>query len=156
MKSSVNKSLTRSALDSTSTTSSISTDVPQIELKPSTPRTTTMRMKSPTNQRDFPDVLRTPTNENAKSEEQRIIPSTPVKSLRLPSTSGTNNHLPNKTNTTPRIFLALFDYDPHAMSPNQDNEEELPFKQGQLLKVYHLKKEIIHIKHSFYLYLDIW
>jgi hypothetical protein len=31
--------------------------------------------------------------------------------------------------------MALFDYDPHEMSPNQDNEEELPFKQGQIIKV---------------------
>ncbi|NXU35789.1 RIMB1 protein, partial [Drymodes brunneopygia] len=35
-----------------------------------------------------------------------------------------------------RIFVALFDYDPVAMSPNPDAaEEELPFKEGQILKV---------------------
>ena len=35
-----------------------------------------------------------------------------------------------------RIFIALFDYDPVTMSPNPDAvEEELPFKEGQLLKV---------------------
>jgi hypothetical protein len=33
------------------------------------------------------------------------------------------------------LFLALFDYDPNAMSPNQDSEEELPFKKGQIIKV---------------------
>ncbi|KFP42389.1 Peripheral-type benzodiazepine receptor-associated protein 1, partial [Chlamydotis macqueenii] len=35
-----------------------------------------------------------------------------------------------------RIFVALFDYDPISMSPNPDAaEEELPFKEGQILKV---------------------
>ncbi|XP_007481884.2 peripheral-type benzodiazepine receptor-associated protein 1 isoform X7 [Monodelphis domestica] len=35
-----------------------------------------------------------------------------------------------------RIFVALFDYDPVSMSPNPDAvEEELPFREGQLLKV---------------------
>ncbi|XP_029115413.1 RIMS-binding protein 2 isoform X1 [Scleropages formosus] len=37
----------------------------------------------------------------------------------------------------PRIFVALFDYDPLSMSPNPDGaEEELPFKEGQIIKVY--------------------
>ncbi|KAM5193801.1 RIMS-binding protein 2 isoform 2-T2 [Mantella aurantiaca] len=36
-----------------------------------------------------------------------------------------------------RIFVALFDYDPRTMSPNPDAaEEELPFKEGQIIKVY--------------------
>ena len=36
-----------------------------------------------------------------------------------------------------RIFVALFDYDPPTMSPNPDAcDEELPFREGQLLKVY--------------------
>ncbi|XP_062448332.1 peripheral-type benzodiazepine receptor-associated protein 1 isoform X2 [Rhea pennata] len=36
-----------------------------------------------------------------------------------------------------RIFVALFDYDPVSMSPNPDAaEEELPFKEGQILKVH--------------------
>uniref|UniRef100_A0A8C8RGB3 TSPO associated protein 1 n=1 Tax=Pelusios castaneus TaxID=367368 RepID=A0A8C8RGB3_9SAUR len=35
-----------------------------------------------------------------------------------------------------RVFVALFDYDPSSMSPNPDAaEEELPFKEGQILKV---------------------
>lgn len=35
-----------------------------------------------------------------------------------------------------RIFVALFDYDPPTMSPNPDAcEEELPFREGQLIKV---------------------
>ncbi|KAI1902883.1 hypothetical protein AGOR_G00020890 [Albula goreensis] len=36
-----------------------------------------------------------------------------------------------------RIFVALFPYDPAIMSPNPDaTEEELPFKEGQIIKVY--------------------
>ncbi|XP_053067686.1 peripheral-type benzodiazepine receptor-associated protein 1 isoform X5 [Acinonyx jubatus] len=36
-----------------------------------------------------------------------------------------------------RAFLALFDYDPVSMSPNPDaGEEELPFREGQILKVF--------------------
>ncbi|XP_072909688.1 RIMS-binding protein 2-like isoform X5 [Hemitrygon akajei] len=36
-----------------------------------------------------------------------------------------------------RIFVALFDYDPATMSPNPDAaEEELAFKESQILKVY--------------------
>lgn len=35
-----------------------------------------------------------------------------------------------------RWFIALFDYDPMTMSPNPDAaEEELPFQEGQLIKV---------------------
>lgn len=36
-----------------------------------------------------------------------------------------------------RWFVALFDYDPLSMSPNPDAaEEELPFQEGQLIKVF--------------------
>ena len=36
-----------------------------------------------------------------------------------------------------RIFVALFDYDPPNMSPNPDAcDEELPFREGQLIKVF--------------------
>ncbi|NWW58341.1 RIMB1 protein, partial [Ifrita kowaldi] len=45
-----------------------------------------------------------------------------------PESSGQNDGI--------RIFVALFDYDPVSMSPNPDAaEEELPFKEGQILKV---------------------
>ncbi|XP_054906468.1 RIMS-binding protein 2 isoform X8 [Poeciliopsis prolifica] len=36
-----------------------------------------------------------------------------------------------------RVFVALFDYDPLSMSPNPDAaDEELPFKEGQIIKVF--------------------
>ena len=35
-----------------------------------------------------------------------------------------------------RLFIALFDYDPETMSPNQDGaHEELPFREGQIIQV---------------------
>ena len=34
-----------------------------------------------------------------------------------------------------RVFAALFDYDPHTMSPNPDNDYELSFREGDLVKV---------------------
>ena len=45
-----------------------------------------------------------------------------------------------------RIFIALFDYDPTLMSPNPDAaDEELPFKEGQLIKV-GFCRHFIHMK----------
>ena len=42
----------------------------------------------------------------------------------------------NRNNERMRIFVALFDYDPPTMSPNPDAcDEELPFREGQLIKV---------------------
>ncbi|KAH9514572.1 hypothetical protein Btru_025681 [Bulinus truncatus] len=39
--------------------------------------------------------------------------------------------------STVRLFIALFDYDPTTMSPNVDSiDEELPFREGQILKVF--------------------
>ncbi|XP_034953438.2 RIMS-binding protein 2 isoform X4 [Zootoca vivipara] len=44
---------------------------------------------------------------------------------------------PGADEVSTRIFVALFDYDPLTMSPNPDAaEEELPFKEGQIIKVY--------------------
>ncbi|CAF3854382.1 unnamed protein product [Rotaria sp. Silwood2] len=83
-----------------------------------------------------------PRHASTSSEEQHVIPPTPMKTVKLkeqiptPSVSSVNSHLYNKTNNPPRLFIALFDYDPNAMSPNKDNEEELPFKEGQLIRIY--------------------
>lgn len=42
-----------------------------------------------------------------------------------------------KVESDVRIFVALFPYDPAAMSPNPDAaEEELPFREGQIIKVH--------------------
>ncbi|CAF3842843.1 unnamed protein product [Adineta steineri] len=115
----MNKSLTRSPLESPSMTSSINTDtIPTIQ----SPQVDSNRIRSPINE-----------NLNIKKsitpEEQHSSPikTTPQKS---------KNPFINKLIGPPRIFVALFDYDPHAMSPNQDSEEELPFKKGEIIKIY--------------------
>ncbi|XP_024939852.1 uncharacterized protein LOC107266706 isoform X3 [Cephus cinctus] len=42
-----------------------------------------------------------------------------------------------QANKRTRWFVALFDYDPTTMSPNPDGcEEELPFSEGDIIKVY--------------------
>merc|ERR1712128_378243 len=47
------------------------------------------------------------------------------------------NSVTNNRSERMRIFVALFDYDPPSMSPNPDAcEEELPFREGQLIKVF--------------------
>ena len=75
------------------------------------------------------------------SDEQHIVAPAPLKPLKLKeqiptkTSSLINSHVHNKSNNLPRLFIALFDYDPNAMSPNKDNEEELPFKEGQLIRV---------------------
>ncbi|CAF3770154.1 unnamed protein product [Rotaria sordida] len=138
----ISKSLTRS-LESPSTISSINTDISQIELNSTIPKTISHN-KSAFKQYDNSDSnrIRTTINENFNinkstlSGEQRSIPLTTNKTLRLQRSSAINNHLLDKTNTPPRLFVALFDYDPQAMSPNQNSDEELPFKQGQIIKIY--------------------
>ncbi|XP_076364305.1 uncharacterized protein LOC143253797 isoform X3 [Tachypleus tridentatus] len=42
----------------------------------------------------------------------------------------------NNQDNRVRWFVALFDYNPHTMSPNPDAAEELPFQEGQLIKIY--------------------
>ena len=43
-----------------------------------------------------------------------------------------------------RWFVALFDYDPLTMSPNPDAaDEELPFQEGQMIKVILILKNLI-------------
>jgi len=59
--------------------------------------------------------------------------------LKNANNSTTNSVVTNNRNSTERmrIFVALFDYDPPTMSPNPDAcEEELPFREGQLIKVF--------------------
>lgn len=84
---------------------------------------------------------------STSSEEQHVVPPTPMKTVKLKEQqppppqqqqqplSVFSAHVANKSNNPPRLFIALFDYDPNAMSPNKDNEEELPFKEGQLIRV---------------------
>ena len=42
----------------------------------------------------------------------------------------------NNMRDNSRVFVALFDYDPPTMSPNPEAcEDELAFREGQLIKV---------------------
>jgi len=52
------------------------------------------------------------------------------------SDDGSESLVDSSTSTQVQIFIALFDYDPATMSPNPDAvESELPFSEGQLIKV---------------------
>ncbi|KYQ57013.1 RIMS-binding protein 2 [Trachymyrmex zeteki] len=59
---------------------------------------------------------------------------------RVPQAQGGASHPSNvaqQMNKRQRWFVALFDYDPTTMSPNPDAcEEELPFSEGDTIKVY--------------------
>lgn len=97
-----------------------------------------------------------PRHASTSSEEQHTAPPTPMRPMPLKEqqvaatvvptpiqqqqqqqqTTLVNSHLINKPNQPARLFIALFDYDPNAMSPNKDNDEELPFKEGQLIRIY--------------------
>ena len=64
---------------------------------------------------------------------------------RVPSSeshrSSRGGHVADPVGTTgqqyaPRMFVALFDYDPATMSPNPNAiNDELPFREGQIIKV---------------------
>uniref|UniRef100_H3BAH8 RIMS-binding protein 2 n=1 Tax=Latimeria chalumnae TaxID=7897 RepID=H3BAH8_LATCH len=63
----------------------------------------------------------------------RMLFSKPLETLRSTSPEIKGNIEDNVV----RIFVALFDYDPVIMSPNPDAaEEELPFREGQIIKVH--------------------
>ncbi|KAL3185858.1 hypothetical protein MRX96_028742 [Rhipicephalus microplus] len=51
--------------------------------------------------------------------------------------SGTGRGSGGQRQPRVRWFVALFDYDPQTMSPNPDTaDEELPFQEGDLIKIY--------------------
>uniref|UniRef100_A0A8C5B0F4 SH3 domain-containing protein n=1 Tax=Gadus morhua TaxID=8049 RepID=A0A8C5B0F4_GADMO len=53
------------------------------------------------------------------------------------SSTGATEPQPSVGEGDVRIFVALFPYDPTSMSPNTDaSEDELPFREGQIIKVY--------------------
>jgi hypothetical protein len=86
-----------------------------------------------------PNIIGTPqkkviNNEPSKPIQQQQQQQQPVQQQQQPIQQQQQQQ--NKTNKNYRLFIALFDYDPYQMSPNQDScSEELPFKEGQLIKV---------------------
>ncbi|CAF1060966.1 unnamed protein product [Adineta ricciae] len=143
-----------------------SEDAPTPMKSPSTQRKTSKASTtiSPVKQREHTDTKRTtaapingnphmnkakmssPRHTSTSSEEQHITPPVPMKPIKAkeqtPAASSSTTSVPLmnshmiKTTNPPRLFIGLFDYDPNAMSPNKDNEEELPFKEGQLIRIY--------------------
>ena len=96
-----------------------------------------------------------PTNNNINHNNTTVTSTTTISSnattkvqinggtsVNQNNTNSNNSDNTNINNTTKpklkiRIFVALFDYDPPTMSPNPDAcDEELPFREGQLIKVY--------------------
>lgn len=56
-----------------------------------------------------------------------------------------------------RFFVALFDYDPQTMSPNPDAaDEELPFQEGQMIKVIREGRAAILTHGAFFLQTFRW
>ena len=75
-------------------------------------------------------------NKNLKQEQQQNQNTTTTTTTNN-NVVGTNVVATNNRSDRMRIFVALFDYDPPTMSPNPDAcDEELPFREGQLIKVY--------------------
>lgn len=92
---------------------------------------------------------------SSSEDQQHIAPPAPIKTSLIKEQPTTTMSAPvnstqplDKTNQQARLFIALFDYDPNAMSPNKDNEEELPFKEGQLIRVGRFPSEIVSVSNQ--------
>ena len=77
-------------------------------------------------------------NKNIKQEHPHSQKNGDFNTISSNNNAGTGAVVPSNNKTERmRIFVALFDYDPPTMSPNPDAcDEELPFREGQLIKVY--------------------
>uniref|UniRef100_A0A8C2W8W8 RIMS-binding protein 3A-like n=1 Tax=Chinchilla lanigera TaxID=34839 RepID=A0A8C2W8W8_CHILA len=77
-----------------------------------------------------------PRSQSRKQQPASVLcPAQSSKIIKMPS--GGPAQLGPEANTPVRIFVALFDYDPLAMSTNpKAAEEELAFQKGQLLRVW--------------------
>ncbi|KAL8619156.1 hypothetical protein ACOMHN_019428 [Nucella lapillus] len=75
--------------------------------------------------------------ESVPPKPSRRTPSEPEDANERDSITEEMTNTPMIDDSTVRLFIALFDYDPMTMSPNVDCvDEELPFREGQILKVY--------------------
>ena len=94
------------------------------------------RSSKPSSSRTSPSTVN-PSKLNASSSSNVMSKKSTKESLRDPSSSNLSKPASSKINENYRVFIALFDYDPFKMSPNTDScQEELPFKEGQLIKIY--------------------
>lgn len=114
---------------------------------PQTTTTTTTSQQQPTSKhqqqrrssRQTSPVPSQPVKQAANVNPSVGINQKPVKDVTTSSSTAaqkaTNGCLPTNKKQAFRVFIALFDYDPFKMSPNTDScQEELPFKEGQLIK----------------------
>jgi DNA mismatch repair ATPase MutL len=87
------------------------------------------RKGSRQNSPNTPIVSKIATTKSTSKEE-----STKSSSKQQQQSNGSKS---NQQEKNYRVFIALFEYDPFKMSPNTDScQEELPFKEGELIKVY--------------------
>ncbi|XP_030009053.1 peripheral-type benzodiazepine receptor-associated protein 1 isoform X2 [Sphaeramia orbicularis] len=83
------------------------------------------------------DSSQIPPSEAGPSWGGQAEPSPKPTSSQTRQTKGCVDSPKAKADSDVRIFVALFPYDPVTMSPNPDAaEEELPFSEGQIIKVY--------------------
>ncbi|CAF4205300.1 unnamed protein product, partial [Didymodactylos carnosus] len=71
-----------------------------------------------------------------KEENNEIVNRKTTQQQQQQKPSSVFDKIKMSVNHRPRLFIALFTYDPNLMSPNKDNDEELPFSEGQLIKIY--------------------
>jgi hypothetical protein len=123
------RSSVQADLESPSSVSVTSTDIPHIELRPLIVNESDRFVRN--------DVDTRHTSSPMKSNETTTSPSSFIKPRSIPVTPVKQNPFSsNRIDSLPaRLFVALYDYDPKAMSPNVDNDEELLFKEGQIIKV---------------------
>uniref|UniRef100_A0A8K9WLB7 SH3 domain-containing protein n=1 Tax=Oncorhynchus mykiss TaxID=8022 RepID=A0A8K9WLB7_ONCMY len=78
----------------------------------------------------------TPVHQSPSYQSPPVHQSTPVLLFVCLRAESMDHSWPIGDNEV-RIFVALFPYDPVNMSPNPDAaEEELPFREGQIIKIY--------------------
>lgn len=121
-------------------------NIPSIEITKDTPSESINPIES-YSEEEFDASMRQRTGATGAGRGYSASPVPPQRTRAISdyerSHFGPSDHMPNRRAQHQRDrergirwFVALFDYDPLTMSPNPDAaEEELPFQEGQLIKV---------------------
>jgi RIMS-binding protein 2 len=119
-------------------------NIPAIEITKDTPSESINPIES-YSEEEFDASMRQRTGGTARNYGSSPVPPQRTRAISDFERShfGPSEHMPNRRTNIQRDrergvrwFVALFDYDPLSMSPNPDAaEEELPFQEGQLIKV---------------------
>lgn len=121
-------------------------NIPSIEITKDTPSESINPIES-YSEEEFETAMRQRTGATGAGRGYGTSPVPPQRTRAISdyerSHFGPSDHMPNRRAQIQRDrergvrwFVALFDYDPLTMSPNPDAaEEELPFQEGQLIKV---------------------